>query len=101
MKEYGITYNSLIYEFAKSADDVKYRLLQLGLATKSLEGVSIFADSFTVPSDETIIAYLKRKEQLARDIIGFLRGGIDCATEAPHRLRAVNPAVAQGQVGAL
>ena len=41
MSEYGITYNSPIYEFAKSADDVKYRLLQIGVSTKSLEGVSI------------------------------------------------------------
>ncbi|WP_266065078.1 hypothetical protein [Brucella intermedia] len=76
LNEYGITYNSPIYEFAKSAEDVKYRLLQIGLSTKSLEGISIFADSFTVPSDEAILSYLERKEALCRDIIQFLSGGI-------------------------
>ena len=76
MREYGITYNSPIYEFAKSAEDVKYRLLQIGVSTKSLEGISIFADSFTVPTDETILNYLKRKEAMSRDIISFLSGGL-------------------------
>lgn len=71
---YGIDYRSPIYHFATSVDEVKYRLLQLGLSTKSLEGVSIFADSFTTPSDDTILAYLREKEPLCRDIIDFLSG---------------------------
>ena len=79
MAGYQITYNSPIYEFAQSSDDVKYRLLQVGISTKSLEGISIFADSFSVPSDETILAYLKDKEELGRDIIRFLSG-----TTEPH-----------------
>ncbi|MDO5641689.1 MAG: hypothetical protein Q4G26_04780 [Paracoccus sp. (in: a-proteobacteria)] len=74
---YGITYNSPIYDFAQSVDDVKYRLLQIGVSTNSLEGISIFADSFSVPSDETILGYLGRKEALCRDIISFLSGGIE------------------------
>lgn len=74
MASYSIDYHSPIYEFAKSVDDVKYRLLQLGLSTKSLEGISIFSDSFTTPSDETILAYLKEKEASSRDIIDFLSG---------------------------
>jgi predicted subunit of tRNA(5-methylaminomethyl-2-thiouridylate) methyltransferase len=77
MSDFGITYHSPIYEFAKSADDVKYRLLQIGVSTKSLEGISIFADSFSVPSDEIILSYLRRKEPICRDIVAFLRGGID------------------------
>ena len=72
--EYGLEYRSPIYEFATSEHDVKYRLLQLGLSTKSLEGVSIFADSFTTPSDETVMAYLLDKEEISRNIIGFLTG---------------------------
>lgn len=76
MKAYGIEYHSPIYEYAKSQDDVKYRLLQAGISTKSLEGLSIFADSFTPASDEVIINYLKRKEEKCRDIILFLSGGI-------------------------
>ncbi len=74
MKEYGISYRSPIYDFAKSVDDVKYRLLQLGVSTKSLEGISIFADSFSTPSDETILSYLDRKERICRDIIDLLAG---------------------------
>lgn len=93
MREYGITYNSPIYEFAKSADDVKYRLLQIGVSTKSLEGISVFADSFTEPSDEAIITYLKRKEPLCRDIIDFLSGGIH-ATE-PIKLHLNDGATAR------
>lgn len=74
MKGYGITYRSPIYDFAKSVDDVKYRLLQLGVSTKSLEGISIFADSFSTPSDEIILSYLQRKEEICRDIIELLVG---------------------------
>lgn len=74
MANYDINYQSPIYEFATSADDVKYRLLQLGISTKSLEGISIFADSFSTPSDEVILAYLKEKSPLAMNIVRFLSG---------------------------
>jgi hypothetical protein len=74
LAEYGINYKSPIYDFAVSGDEVKYRLLQLGLSTKSLEGVSVFGDSFSTPSDETILAYLYGKEEKSRDIINFLSG---------------------------
>jgi hypothetical protein len=74
MKQYEIEYNSPIYEFARSSDDVKYRLLQLGLSTKSLEGISLFGDSFTEPSDETVLAYLREKEPPCKDIINFFGG---------------------------
>jgi predicted subunit of tRNA(5-methylaminomethyl-2-thiouridylate) methyltransferase len=72
--EYGIDYRSPIYELATSADVVKYKLLAIGLSTKSLEGISIFADSFTTPSDEVIAAYLLHKEDLSREIIDLLCG---------------------------
>ena len=74
MQEFGIKYHSPIYEFAQSQDDVKYRLLQLGISTKSLEGVSIFGDSFSTPSDDTILAYLREKTPLALNIVKFLSG---------------------------
>lgn len=90
MREYGLTYDSPIYDFARSAEDVKYRLLQIGVSTKSLEGVSIFADSFSVPSDTTILSYLERKEPLCRDIIGFLTGGIE-AVDQTIKLPAREP----------
>lgn len=75
MEKFDIQYRSPIYEFAQSADDVKYKLLQLGISTKSLEGVSIFGDSFTTPSDEVILSYLQEKAPLAMSIIDFLSGG--------------------------
>lgn len=75
MEKFDIQYHSPIYEFAQSADDVKYKLLQLGISTKSLEGVSIFGDSFTTPSDEVILGYLQEKTPLALNIIDFLSGG--------------------------
>ena len=76
MKGYGITYESPIYDWAQSPDDVKYKLLQLGLSTKSLEGLSVFADSFTTPSDEVVLQYLRDKERKAVDIIDFFQGSI-------------------------
>lgn len=84
--EFGIEYRSPIYELATSADVVKYKLLALGLSTKSLEGISIFADSFTTPSDEVIASYLQQKEDLSREIIDLLGGRGDSATPAqfPH-----------------
>ncbi|MBA5607404.1 hypothetical protein H3H36_18770 [Duganella sp. FT3S] len=75
MEKFDIAYRSPIYEFAQSSDDVKYKLLQLGISTKSLEGVSIFGDSFTTPSDEVILSYLQEKTPLAMSIIDFLSGG--------------------------
>lgn len=75
MKDYSITYNSPIYDLP-SEEDVKYKLLQLGISTKSLEGISIFADSFTEPSDEVVEAYLLEKEERARRIIAFLSGEV-------------------------
>lgn len=75
MEKFDIEYRSPIYEFAQSSDDVKYKLLQLGISTKSLEGVSIFGDSFTTPSDEVILSYLQEKTPLAMSIIDFLSGG--------------------------
>lgn len=82
MEQFDIEYRSPIYEFAQSSDDVKYKLLQLGISTKSLEGVSIFGDSFTTPSDEVILAYLHEKTPLAMSIIDFLSGG---QLQAPMR----------------
>lgn len=87
ISQYGIAYESPIYEFAKSQDDVKYRLLQAGISTKSLEGLSVFADSFTPASDEVIMNYLQRKEHKCRDIIQFLSGGI-----AEQQIKLLNTA---------
>lgn len=85
INKFGITYNSPVYKMAQSQDEVKYRLLQLGLATKSLEGISIFGDSASIASDETIMSYLKDKESICDDIINFLSGKL---SEVVHLRKA-------------
>ncbi len=74
MNQYGITYNSPIYEFAQSSDDVKYKLLQIGISTKSLEGLSIFADSFSSASNDVILEYLNEKLPIAKNVVDLLSG---------------------------
>ena len=59
-KQYGIEYESPIYNYG-SKDDVKYALLTLGLSSKSLEGVSIFGDAFSEPSEQQVQEYMVDK----------------------------------------
>lgn len=61
---YGIRYETPIVEMGSELD-VKYALLEAGMSTKSLEGLSMFADSFTKADDQTILKYLQSKEDLA------------------------------------
>ena len=65
---YGIRYETPIAETGSELD-VKYALLEAGMSTKSLEGLSMFADSFTQADDQTILAYLRSKEHLASSYI--------------------------------
>ncbi|MFV1964826.1 MAG: hypothetical protein ACC628_05345 [Pirellulaceae bacterium] len=71
---YGIDYRSPVYD-SPNMLYVKHRLMQLGLSTKSLEGVTIFGDTFSTPSDETILRYLKDKKAIAQEITSFLLTG--------------------------
>ncbi|HUA12798.1 MAG TPA: hypothetical protein VMA83_12450 [Solirubrobacteraceae bacterium] len=48
-----------------SLDSVKYQLLDFGVTTKSLESVSLFADSFARTTDSAVVRYLSEK----RDIV--------------------------------
>jgi len=75
MAEFGIEYRSPIYDYATTEERVKIRLAQLGLSTKSLEGATIFADSFSTPSDEVVHEYLVNKRRIAQDIVSFLLSG--------------------------
>jgi predicted subunit of tRNA(5-methylaminomethyl-2-thiouridylate) methyltransferase len=59
-KKYGIEYESPIYNYG-SKDDVKYALLTLGLSSKSLEGVSIFGDAFSEPTEKQVEEYILDK----------------------------------------
>ena len=75
MLKYKILQQSPVYELATSENIVKNNLFQAGVSPKSLEGVTIFADSFSTPSNEDIINYLMDKEALADTIISFISGG--------------------------
>jgi hypothetical protein len=61
--EFEIQYETPIREMTSDLD-VKYALLEVGISTKSLEGLSMFADSFTRASDQTVREYLESKRSL-------------------------------------
>ncbi len=71
---YGIDYLSPVYD-SPNMLYVKHRLMQLGLSAKSLEGVTIFGDTFSVPSDEVVLKYLQDKQAIAQEITSFLLTG--------------------------
>jgi hypothetical protein len=60
-QRYGIRYETPV-RAATSSDEVKYALLEAGISTKSLEAISMFADSFSTADDDTIRAYLELKK---------------------------------------
>jgi hypothetical protein len=67
-ESYGISYLTPVIGYP-SADEVKYQLLDLGISTKSLEGISMFSDSFSYADDDKISAYLVDKVPIARSFI--------------------------------
>ncbi len=60
---YAVEYLTPVVECV-SADEVKYELWDLGVSTKSLEGISIFSDSFSRAEDNTIERYLNAKRSV-------------------------------------
>ena len=71
--EVGISYEAPISSYT-SADQVKYELWDCGISTKSLEGISIFSDSFSTPDDATIDRYLRAKRHIALQYIHTWQG---------------------------
>jgi predicted subunit of tRNA(5-methylaminomethyl-2-thiouridylate) methyltransferase len=63
-QRYEIRYETPV-KSATSGDEVKYALLEAGISTKSLEGISMFADSFSMADDDTVRAYLEFKKSHA------------------------------------
>lgn len=61
---HGVALETPVRDYA-SLDDVKFALLDFGVTTKSLEAVSLFADSFSPPSAQTVREYLAVKATLA------------------------------------
>lgn len=72
LEMYGIKFCQPIYNDATSVEYVKYRLMQIGLSNKPLEGSTLFGDTFSVASSETIAEYLQSKEKLAHEHVEFL-----------------------------
>lgn len=77
LSKYNIKLNCPIYDLANSIEDVKYRLMELGLSNKPLEGSTLFGDTFSKADDITIKNYINRKESLLYDHISFLNQGIE------------------------
>ncbi|HZS42600.1 MAG TPA: hypothetical protein VFA52_00010 [Candidatus Paceibacterota bacterium] len=75
-RAYGIEYMTPIRRF-HSDDEVKYTLMEIGISTKSLEGISIFAESFSKPSPDILRAYIREKLPLCREFINLMQGNID------------------------
>jgi hypothetical protein len=67
-KEYGIKYSTPVYRY-KALDDIKYHLMDFGVSTKSLEGFSIFADTFSQPTENEVKKYIKSKLPICRKFI--------------------------------
>lgn len=59
----------------QSQDEVKYALMQIGLSTKALEGISMFADAFSEASSATVMSYLESKESLFHDYVELALNG--------------------------
>jgi predicted subunit of tRNA(5-methylaminomethyl-2-thiouridylate) methyltransferase len=74
-KQYGINYDSPIYNFG-TRKQVKYALLDFGISNKSLEGVSIFGDSFSEPEEWMISEYMEEKFHYCTEYIDLMLHGI-------------------------
>ncbi|MGW2307716.1 hypothetical protein [Actinomadura luteofluorescens] len=66
--EYGLFFETPIRRY-DSLDEVKYQLLDFGITTKSLEAVSLFADSFSIPEEGAVVGYMESKLPTCRRYI--------------------------------
>jgi hypothetical protein len=82
-QEYGIEYLNPVWHYI-SDTDVKYQLFEFGISTKSLEGISIFGDSFTQASPEIVVEYIRSKLPICRAYVSLMIGQNPEALEAIH-----------------
>ncbi len=71
MADFGIRYITPVYDYS-SEDQVKYALLDFGITTKSLEGFSLFSDTFSDPSPELVQQYIEAKLPTCKQYIDFM-----------------------------
>ena len=69
---YDINCTYPIYDLCEKIEDVKYRLMEIGLSNKPLEGSTLFGDTFSKASDDVIGSYIERKVGLFHEQIKFL-----------------------------
>ncbi|MFJ8826958.1 hypothetical protein ACIREE_34955 [Streptomyces sp. NPDC102467] len=74
-QSYGLQFETPIEPYG-TLDDVKFQLLDFGVTTKSLEAVSLFADSFSVAETDAVTAYMESKLDVCRSYIK-LKTGVD------------------------
>lgn len=72
LADYGVLCQYPIYALSETIEDVKYRLMEIGLSNKPLEGSTLFGDTFSKASDDVIERYIDRKTPLYHDQIKFL-----------------------------
>lgn len=72
LNSYRINFHQPIYEDATSVEYVKYKLMEIGLSNKPLEGSTLFSDTFSVADSQTIVEYLHNKKELAHKHVQFL-----------------------------
>ena len=70
MSQHSIKYLTPVADY-DCPDKVKFRLLDFGVSTKSLESVSVFADTFTEPSSEQVLSYIAAKLPICNEYIAF------------------------------
>lgn len=70
--KYNLDLQCPIYNEATSIEYVKYKLMQIGLSNKPLEGSTLFSDTFSRADNQTILNYLQRKKNLAHEHVSFL-----------------------------
>jgi len=63
--EFGVRYLNPVYDVT-DVKEIKKRLMIAGLSPESMEGSCLFGDTFSVPSTEILMAYLKEKIELCR-----------------------------------
>jgi len=68
--EFGVSYVTPVYEY-EHVDDVKFRLFDFGISTKSLEGTSLFANTFSTPPPSIVCDYIDSKLDICRQHIRF------------------------------
>jgi 7-cyano-7-deazaguanine synthase in queuosine biosynthesis len=70
VESYKIRYLTPVLAY-DNIDDVKYRLFDFGISTKSLEGTSLFADTYTLPEVAIVKDYVQSKTSICREYISL------------------------------